>query len=85
MTSFLFLKSLFLASSQTTFNAGDRVNHVRSGSVVIPMGYVVAYQIRRVDEWPWQQQYNTNAELAHPAKGSVSSGPAGASGCFRRQ
>jgi hypothetical protein len=52
MSVLLFLKSLFLAP-QRAFNAGDRVNHIRGGSVRRTDGYVVAQTAAGVlVEWP---------------------------------
>jgi hypothetical protein len=52
MSILLFLKSLFLAP-QREFNTGDRVNHVRGGSVRRTDGYVVAQTSSGVlVEWP---------------------------------
>ncbi len=66
MSILLFLKSLF-ASSQTTFNAGDRVNHVRGGSIRRTDGYVVADTRSGVlVEWPrGGSSLLPNAELSH--------------------
>lgn len=48
----MFLKSLF-ASPQQNFNAGDRVNHIRGGSIRRTDGYVVAQTANGVlVEWP---------------------------------
>ena len=66
MSILLFLKSLF-TSSQHNFNAGDRVNHVRGGSIRRTDGYVVAHTAAGVlVEWPrGGSSLLPNAELSH--------------------
>ncbi len=66
MSVLLFLKSLFTAS-KLNFNAGDRVNHVRGGSIRRTDGYVVAHTAAGVlVEWPrGGSSLLPNAELAH--------------------
>lgn len=52
MSILLFLKSLFVTHQQT-LNVGDRVNHVRGGSIRRTDGYVVAHSASGVlVEWP---------------------------------
>lgn len=52
MSILLFLKSLF-PTPYPTLNAGDRVNHVRGGSIRRTDGYVVAHTASGVlVEWP---------------------------------
>lgn len=50
MSFILFLKSLF---TETTFKAGERVNHIRRGTVERTDGYVVAKTSAGIlVEWP---------------------------------
>jgi len=52
MSILLFLKSLFVTPQQE-FHAGDRVNHIRGGSIRRTDGYVVAQTASGVlVEWP---------------------------------
>ncbi len=66
MSILLFLKSLF-AASQQSFNAGDRVNHIRGGAIRRTDGYVIAHTAAGVlVEWPrGGSSLLPNAELAH--------------------
>lgn len=66
MSILLFLKSLFLPL-QPNFSSGDRVNHVRGGSIRRTDGYVVAHTAAGVlVEWPrGGSSLLPNAELAH--------------------
>jgi hypothetical protein len=65
MSILLFLKSLFVAPQQN-FSAGDRVNHVRGGSIRRTDGFVVAQTVDGVlVEWPrGGSSMLPNAELA---------------------
>ncbi|MEO8542781.1 MAG: hypothetical protein ABJA49_07820 [Betaproteobacteria bacterium] len=65
MSILLFFKSFFV-SPQQNFHTGDRVNHIRGGSIRRTDGYVVAQTASGVlVEWPrGGSSLLPNAELA---------------------